>query len=630
MKKSVIYKILIISILFISVDSLVIGQQTKQSAASLAYAYYNDQEWGKAASLFLKIYEENGVKPYLDNYIRCLIQLKDYSTAEQTLLKKIRKTKDQSFYIDIAYLYEIQGKQRKADDFYLRPMKNFPKTIQSIKTLGGNYLNYLKYEYAQQVFEIGRELLSQPNEFHLEMARVFIMQRNYPAMLDEYFELLIYQPRYLRNVQAQVRSAMTRDVDETLLEATKNKTLLSIQTYPGLDVFNEMLIWVYIQEADYDQAIDLAAALDRRNKETGKRLLDLARTADNAKVHSSAIRAYEILIKKGQVPPASGTRRNNVVKQSTFKIAKQEILTSELALLESEGGLNQDDYKILAGKYEQTTNEIGIDRNNVKLLKELAFINAYRLDDLSNAVSIIDTALQIRNIKPTIKAELILDKADVFLIMDDPWEATFLYAQVEKENKQNPIGALAKFKKAMLAYYTGNFEWAKMQLDVLKGSTSKLIANDAFELSLLIRENQDFEDSLDNGLTALSKADYLYFQKKTDSALVVLDSLINDYPNHSIADDALFREAEIFLDTDQIEKALQILDKINSEYFDGIWGHKALYYLGQIYEGKNEVEKALDYYQKLLDQFPNSFYYLDSRRKIRELKKEVVGTDEET
>ena len=630
MIKSVIHKALIVTILFVSLGSIAFGQQRKQTTTSLAYAYYNDQEWEKAAPLFLRIFEENGVKPYLNNYVRCLIQLKDYKTAEQTLLKTIRKTKDQSLYIDIAYLHEIQGNQRKSDELYLRPMKNFPKTVQSIKTLGSNYLSYLKYDYAQQVYEIGREVLGQPNEFHLEMGRVFLMQRNYSAMLDEYFELLISQPRYLRNVQAQIRSTMTRDIDQTLLKSTKDKTLLSIQTFPGLDVFNEMLIWIYLQEEDFDSAIDLAAALIRRNKETGDRLLDLARTADNAKVHISAIKAYNILIAAGDLATNKQVKRNNILKQSPFRIAKEKILTSELSFLESGGTLYQDKYRILAEKYDQTISEIGLDQSNVMLLKELAYINAYRLNDYTNAVSIIDTALQIPRIKPTLRAELILDKADIFLIMDDPWEATFLYAQVEKENTQNPLGSLAKYKKAMLAYYTGNFDWAKMQLDVLKGSTSKLIANDAFELSLLIRENQDYADSLNIGLTSLSSADYLYFQKKTDSALVVLDSLILNYPNHLIADDALFREAEIYLDTGREEKALQMLEKVYSKHLDGIWAHKALYYLGRIYEGRNKPEKALDYYQELLDLFPNSFYYLNSRSKIRELKNDVVSSDEET
>ena len=41
----------------------------------------------------------------------------------------------------------------------------------------------------------------------------------------------------------------------------------------------------------------------------------------------------------------------------------------------------------------------------------------------------------------------------------------------------------------------GDFEWAQSQLDVLKSSTSKLIANDAMYLSLLISDNLNLDTS---------------------------------------------------------------------------------------------------------------------------------------
>ena len=617
---NILFKLILISCLG---TGAVYGQQ--QSSSQLAYKYYNDQEWDKAAPLFLKMYEKNSVKPYLNYYIRCLVQLKNYDTAEKTLSKTIRKTGDQSLYIDLAYLNELQGNKKKADEQYLKPLKKFPQTAASIKVMGSNYLYYLKYEYAQQVYEIGRKVLNKPDEFHLEMASVFLMQHDYPKMLDEYFSLLISQPRYLRTVQSQIRNAITRDIDETLLESAKSKALAYTQRFPGLDVYNELLIWIYLQEGNYDRAIDLASALDRRNKEAGKRLLDLARTADDAKVFSSAIKAFKLIISKGPAKENLNQKNNAKAKETPYRLAKREILNSYLALLESNKSSEYPDFLELANKYEETIEVLGLDRQNLTMLKELAYIQAYHLSDLETAITTLNKALETPRITLALRSDLLLDKADIVLTQNDPWEATLIYARVEKENAQNPIGSLAKFKKALLAYYTGNFEWAKMQLDVLKGSTSKLIANDAFELSLLIRENQDWGDSLNLGLTALSRADYLFFQKKTDSALLILDSLITDLPNHPAADDALFRQAEIYLSTNHEDEAISILERIESDYLNEIWGHKALFYLGKIYEGRNDKEKSIEYYQQLLDNFPNSFYNLDSRNHLRSLMKEDVN-----
>jgi len=622
LKKSINNKIVLalVLIFFISIP-IVQGQQ--QSSSALAYKFYNDQDYEKAAPLFLNLYESNRVKSYLNLYIRCLTQIKDYDTAVKTLNRTIRKTGDQSLYIDLAYISETQGEREKADEFYQKPFKKFPQTVKTIKALGSNYSYYLKHEYASQVYEIGRKVLSNPDEFHLEMATVRLMQRNYPAMLDEYLELLVTQSKYLPTVQSRIRSALTQDIDETLLETTKTKTMAYIQDLPGLDVFSELMIWIFLQEENFGQAIDLAVALDRRNKENGKRLLDLARTADNANAYKSAISAYGRLLEKGPAAENQDPTGRAVPKETPYRSAQIEILSTRLSLQEADNKFQYSDYQKLASDYDNTIQEIGLDFRSLILVKELANIKAYHLNQLDEAIDIINKGLEIPRIPAALRAEILLDKADMMLTQNDPWEATFLYAQVEKENTQNPIGSLAKYKKAMLAYYTGNFDWAKAQLDVLKGSTSKLIANDAFELSLLIRENQDMSDSLNLGLTSLSRADYLYFQKKTDSALMVLDSLIVELPDHLIADDAIFRKAQIYLDNQQEDLALPELERIYTDYLYDIWGHKALFYLGQIYENLGKPEKSLEYYQELLDLFPNSFYHLDSRNRIRYLQNSV-------
>jgi hypothetical protein len=46
-----------------------------------------------------------------------------------------------------------------------------------------------------------------------------------------------------------------------------------------------------------------------------------------------------------------------------------------------------------------------------------------------------------------------------------------------------------------MAYYTGDFNWARRQLDILKAATTQLIANDALNLSLLISDNLNADSS---------------------------------------------------------------------------------------------------------------------------------------
>src|SRR5690606_39542107 len=81
--------------------------------------------------------------------------------------------------------------------------------------------------------------------------------------------------------------------------------------------------------------------------------------------------------------------------------------------------------------------------------------------------------------------------ADVLVYDEQFNQALIYYTQVQKELKNDVWGQFARFKVAQTSFYKGDFDWAQTQLNVLKSSTSQLIANDALELKLLISDNID-------------------------------------------------------------------------------------------------------------------------------------------
>ena len=123
-------------------------------------------------------------------------------------------------------------------------------------------------------------------------------------------------------------------------------------------------------------------------------------------------------------------------------------------------------------------------------MQKLANLQAFKLHKLNDAQKLLEEAINIPNVSgPNLLAGCKLDLGDIYLMNNQPWDATLFYSQVEKDFPNTAIGQDAKFRNAKLAYYTGDFTWAKGQLDVLKAATSQLIANDALNLSLLISDN---------------------------------------------------------------------------------------------------------------------------------------------
>jgi len=121
--------------------------------------------------------------------------------------------------------------------------------------------------------------------------------------------------------------------------------------------------------------------------------------------------------------------------------------------------------------------------------------------------------------------------------------------------------AEAKVRRAKISYYQGDFNWAQAQVDVLKKSTSKLIANNAMELSLLIQDNLNL-DTTTVTMEIFSRADLLIYQNKLNEAYATLDSIIIDYQGHSLVDEALFRQYDIKIKQDKKEDASELLDQV--------------------------------------------------------------------
>ncbi|MBI9039042.1 MAG: tetratricopeptide repeat protein, partial [Bacteroidales bacterium] len=217
-----------------------------------------------------------------------------------------------------------------------------------------------------------------------------------------------------------------------------------------------------------------------------------------------------------------------------------------------------------------------------------------------------------------------IELADILLFQGEVWEATLLYSQVEKSYKNDPLGHLAKFRNAKLSYYIGEFGWAKVQLDVLKAATSKLIANDAMELSLLISDNLD-ADSSTFALELYSKADLYLFQNKNDLALITLDSIPKLSLWHPLFDEVLLKKAEIKIEMGAFEEADSLLVRLIDNYPDDILGDNALFLRAELYEKLfDDEEVAMELYRELLTKYPGSLFTVEARKKYRQLRGDNV------
>jgi len=163
---------------------------------------------------------------------------------------------------------------------------------------------------------------------------------------------------------------------------------------------------------------------------------------------------------------------------------------------------------------------------------------------------------------------------------------------------------------------------------VLKLATSREIANDALQLSMLIQDNTAF-DTNGTALRAYAKADLLMFLNRDNEALQVLDSLLQ-FPDNGltkdIEDDVHYLKYKLFAKSRQFDKALASLAVIREKFSDDIYNDDAWFLTARTYEENlNDTEKAMEFYAQLLEKFPGSIYAAESRKRYRLLRGDVLN-----
>ncbi len=594
-------KILLVCML---VSSTLFAQNNQ---AKLAYQYYQNGQYDKAIELYKELNKKSISASYYSPYISCLISSENYKEAEKLASKMVKKyPKSLNYKVDLGFLQKKNGKQKKAKNTFQFAIDNLSRQTNQSINLGNAFVMRKEYDWAEKTYLKAQEL-NPTYPFGMQLANVYRQMGDTEKMITSYLWLIQQHPNQKQSVKNNLQIFLNNDG----IKSTKNYNILKKQLLKfvqkeksGTD-FSDMLIWLFMQNHQFELAFLQAKAIDKRLRENGERIFDLADIFLDNSYYNLAIDAFDYVIKKGE--------------ENTFFIdAHINKLFAYNQMLEKGG--NEKDMQELDKLYLEIIAELGKNRNTILLFSNYAHFKAFYQHNLLVAAEILDEAMLIPYLNKSDLAECKLEYADIMLLSGKVWTAILYYSQVEKSFKENPLGHEAKLRRAKIAYFQGDFEWAQAQLDVLKASTSKLIANDAMHLSLLITDNLGLDTS-EIPLQIFARADLLFFQNRFSESIITLDSILNIYKGHSLTDEILFKKSEIHLKNNETEKAVAMLEKIETEFFYDILADDAIFALAEIYQKKlKDTEKAKSLYEKILLEFKGSIYSSEARKRFRQLR----------
>jgi len=576
-----------------------------QTDLELAEFYYNEGSYPQAKLYLEGIWKKNKTNAVYTMYYATLLALDDFDKAEKVVkerLKRRHKNSRSTALVDLGSLYLHFDRREQALEAFMEALENLQPGRPSAVSLANAFIKLDELDMALATYERAEKLGT--TGFDYELANLQGMRGDFEGMVDAYMALLSTKANYLRTVQNSLNRNLRLTTIEDNRELVRVSLLRAIQKYPDNTVFPELLVWHFNQIRDFASSVIHAKALDLRLDEQGVRLMELGNTAQANGDTDTALECYRYVASMGPRNPYYFTARNEVLQ------VRFEVLTAEVPA-------DLDAMAVLAEEYAASLRDLGVRSETAMMVKDRAHLLAFYLRRADEGIEALEALLAGNDLNDRVAAACKLTLGDIYVFEGLIWDASLLFSQIVLDFKDDPLGHEAKFRNARVSYFGGDFNWAQSQLNALKASTSKLISNDAIDLSLLITDNFNL-DTLTLPMEMYARADLLRMQRKFDVARTTLDSLTTAFPGHVLEDEVLMMSADMFLEQDRLDTAMALYQEVVDLHFDDITGDDALWMLADLTHNRlGDLATAQTLYEQLLFDFPGSLHAVEARKRFR-------------
>ena len=569
----------------------------------LAYQYFRNGEYAKAAELYKSLREKNPYNTSYTNFlIDCYQQLEQFETAEATIITQLNKFQNQDYlYVDLGYNYQLQHLDEQATLNYEKALNAIVKNSNLGYLIGRTFQDNHLLDYALLAYK--KTMETNPNvNYNFQIALIYGEKAEISNMFNTYLDMIAEDEAFIPTSKSYMGRFITDDPENEHNISLKKSLLKRSQNNPQ-NSWNELLSWLYMQQNEYAKAFIQEKALYKRNGEGLNDIQNVGAIAFENQDFETAKTCF------------------NFILENTQKLETE--LTAKLYLLQinMETNANVD---TIDAQFQQLFEQYGITPVTLNIQIAYAEFVSFKMNNPEKGISVLKNALQFQ-LNEFQEGYVKTKLADIYVFTNQFNTALIYYTQVQNSLKNHEIGQEARFKIAQTSYFKGDFKWAQSQLKVLKNSTSQLIANDALALNLLITDNV-VKDSLRTALKKYAVADLLAFQNKNEQAIDTLQVILTNFKGHQIEDEALYKQAKLFEKNNQFHKAEENYLKIISLNKEDILVDDAHYYLAELYLNKlNNPEKATKYYQLIIFDYPSSIYLVDSRKKFRQLRGDLLN-----
>jgi tetratricopeptide (TPR) repeat protein len=552
------------------------------------------------------------------NLFKNLVSQKKYDEAEILVKSQLKISASKiNLFGDLGSLLYLKGNEKEALEVWEEALTFEPDNPFAFRTIANYMIENRLIENAIEVLERGNAVSDDPTIFSYDIANYYSVTMKFERATDEYCRILNRKPTQLTLVKTKIGGYINSNLAE---EPTLN-TVKKWYDNTGEITYLKLLANLFARSNKDLEALKTIQTIEKETSRNGSAIFNFAQQASMEGNYKIASLAYREIIDNYPNSALFSESEIGYTRSLELDLLNKKSQVDDWKPLKAFGIIDTASYAELVGTYESLALKYRDSNIGWESEYRAARIYHYYLGDLKKAENLyVKIVNETRSLQFIAEANFGLANLAI-QNMNLVRAVEFLSNVTSNKIAKAEIKNEANYLLGRINMWEGNYASSVENFNKVIGDAKKEYVNDALQYLLLI--NTFRKDS--TNLLSFVKSDYLIEIGKFDSALVILEKLVENENLFILKDFAGLRYSEILISLNNYQEAGIFLESISNCDEDNIFKDRFLFLLGSNYfYGLNNKIKAIDTLNKLFDEFPNSIYYNKARNLISQIN---VGVD---
>ncbi|MEX0823120.1 MAG: tetratricopeptide repeat protein [Balneolaceae bacterium] len=626
--------IFLVSIFMLAPDPAAGQNNTYQMANRL----FQEQKYEEALPLFSELYEENpDTFVFFDRYVDCLINLKELERAEQIARKQMDEIRSvNQSAIKLAEILHLKGDREEAMETWERVLEASSRSIQHYYNVASSMNSRREFEAAIEVYIKARDIFNNNGLFLNELANTYMQAGLFEESVNQYYKLIIQSPEQMGFVQQHFLRMRDDNLYEIAAFELEDQLLDLDVNHEAYSPLYQLLTWLLIETGDYQRAYLFAQRYEEETSYVIYSLFSIGAQFLSSQNYELAVKSFEYYLDDSN---QSAKLRAKEELGKTYQQWGEYLDENNLAASDRKTHLFSEalryNRELLeeAPRYEYSS----------RVYSRIIDLTLDRFHDLEEAERWYNEYVALNGEEDSFAY---YTEGRIALFRKEFGTARQTLTRADKQTDSSDLSERARYFLSLSDFYSGDFDFATIQLRSLERRNSSFYANDAIKLRMWIKNGQRADstgavlDVLGDGLHAVQTGLY-------ETALEYFEPILAN-PVSTFADDivaeltsrlpAEYSSFLIALINHQLDAqpysplreqlmwsrtllAEQIHKYPAQQYSRSVGGYD---FLSENRDYQFESSDLENLYEELLVEFPNGFYAAYTRQKLQELQKNAL------